>query len=422
VDVSPNEPAPEHRPVFEGSVAFHEHVALTRATRDARPNRNVSVVFELRGAVDIAALGRAVRWLAARHEGLRSGFVATTDSFRREVFAPRLDLEILDLRAAPTQARAVVEGRVCTVFPLDRAPLASMTLILLEPERALFVAVVDHVVMDFYAALLALRHLGDAYGRFVAGSVPALAPAPQPREIVAELAAWLAPALAQRSAWAVPWPADGFTLLSDPTRPGGCDPGTGLLVAPLPSRWDLQVAATREGVSGAALVVAAFATSLRGVCGRSDVGFSLARTGRHTARQRHTVASLVYTDTFTASAAVGRDLVAEAERFVRDESPWRRMYNALVAPPTRRILLNLLGPSCRLSLTGVVATERRDLLPPPQLFDAHDLVVQLAEVQGSFLVFLAYRTCWLEAETAGRLLAGFVDALSTLLRTPEAVR
>jgi hypothetical protein len=403
--------------LFDGPVTFHEHVALTRASREADGSRNIALVLAVQGGVDVQAMGSAIRWLSARHETFRTGFTATPGGFRRRVGEAAIDLSIVDL-GGEAEARDHVARLAREVRPLDVAPLGTLTLLRAAPDRSYLVAVMDHVAMDYASALIAARELGRAYDAFVGRSAPDLPPAPQPRDQVAELGAILAPALVERARWATPWPEDGFRLAPDPSRPGGLAPSTGVRVFALPPRRSVYALATRQGVCQVAPFLAAFARSLRSHTGRADVGFSLARSGRCTPAQRHTIA---------------RDRQPSVHGHVLGDEPSRGAVRR-----TARRGRSLRSRRCPLAAdvqrddgashparpdepprieVHVADVEPHRVRPPgspaaPALWEALDLVVQIAEVGSVLAAMVAYRECCFEPSTIDRLGEGLAQALS----------
>jgi len=405
----------------EGPVTFHERVTLTRASRGAVRSRNIAMVYELEGAVDVDALRAAVRHLVQRHEAFRTSFVpgGPTGFVRRvhDGVDPLREREFQDEPEAAAWMRAQMEE----VRSLDEAPLAVAAIARFAEDRAYFGVSADHVIADKLSALLAWKELARAYADHVDGVAPDDEPAPQPRELVGPNLALVGPVLKDRSTLP-PYPEDGYALEGDASRPGGLDPTPGVVLVALPGTGQLRRAANAAGVSRGALLVTALTYALREHARRPDVGFAVVRSGRTTRREWDTVAYMVFTDTYRCRAGEDADddaLLTDAERFLGDTAPWRRVYNALAAPPTRRILLNLLGPPVVFRLPGVETSERVDLLPPRELFDVHDLVVQMVEGRRACSAVVAYRDCRFERATMEAIAATFEATVRRLVARAE---
>ncbi|MEV6349049.1 amino acid adenylation domain-containing protein [Actinoplanes sp. NPDC051851] len=127
------------------------------------------------GPVDPALLGRALQYLAARHEALRTTFSLGPDGPVQHVHA---DGRIpLDEATTLEQAR---ERAAATRFDLTEGPLLRATLV---PEPAALVLVVHHIIWDGWSEELFDRELAATYTALAEGRAVGLpAPATQPAE------------------------------------------------------------------------------------------------------------------------------------------------------------------------------------------------------------------------------------------------
>jgi amino acid adenylation domain-containing protein len=140
---------------------------LDQAAPD-NPFYNCDVVLPL-GAVDPHALGRAFAQVVARHDQLRTAFVATDDGPRQLVRRSGPKLRLVDLRRiAPghreSAARTMAERQTRTPFDLAAGDLARATLIRIDRDHHLLVLVIHHIVCDGWSIGVLLRDLWAYYG------------------------------------------------------------------------------------------------------------------------------------------------------------------------------------------------------------------------------------------------------------------
>lgn len=132
---------------------------------------NTALKFRLDGPLDVAALGRALAALAARHEAFRTGYVEIDDQPVALVMPTGgLDLALEDLSdAAEPEALATERALAFAAAPFDLAspPLARLMLARLAPERHMLLFVAHHIIfdgasIDIFTADLASLYAGDA--------------------------------------------------------------------------------------------------------------------------------------------------------------------------------------------------------------------------------------------------------------------
>lgn len=141
------------------------------------PVHNISYECRFAGRLDPATLRAAVVDLVARHESLRTRFVARDNALWQVVQAPAEvpPVELTDLSGAddPEAAYRDLCARVGTrVFDLGRAPLLRMVHAPLGPDSDGLVVVVHHAVADATSAKLVIRDLTIAYEARLAGHPP----------------------------------------------------------------------------------------------------------------------------------------------------------------------------------------------------------------------------------------------------------
>ncbi|WP_196297459.1 non-ribosomal peptide synthetase, partial [Xanthomonas albilineans] len=140
-------------------------------------------VVALRGALNLTALRQALDRLLARHDALRTHFVAT-DAGPAQVIAPSniaMPLECIDLRhSADPQAAAqrYAEQETSTAFELEHGPLLRARLLQLAEDNHLLLVTLHHLIADGWSIGVLLRELGALYSAFVHGQHDPLPPLP----------------------------------------------------------------------------------------------------------------------------------------------------------------------------------------------------------------------------------------------------
>lgn len=230
---------------------------------------NLGVRFDIRGALDEAALVAAFETVAARHEVLRTTFHDGPDGpWSRVHDDPEVPVERLDLRREPDAERdRLLAQRTAVPFDLASGPPWRVTLARTEDGAAVLL-VVQHLVWDGPTFGIVCDELGAAYTDLVAGREPDRA---GPGRQVADVAA------AERAGWQDrPTAAEDLAYwrsrLSVPPRPvlaSGEDPASvgergartdRRLAEATPERW--RRAAGVCGVTPFAVAIACWAEVL----------------------------------------------------------------------------------------------------------------------------------------------------------------
>ncbi|GAA4899926.1 condensation domain-containing protein [Stackebrandtia albiflava] len=156
--------------------------------RKARRNRNPVVYtlaqrWHITGPFDVAAFTEAVGWWHARHAALRTRFTALPDDPDDpviEVLEPwDAAPEFTDLTVLPEPDRTTELERLCRAaverdLPLTEAPLWSLRLWRLEPERHVLLWRLHHAIVDGTAMARLQAELMHAYRAFRDGGTPEL--------------------------------------------------------------------------------------------------------------------------------------------------------------------------------------------------------------------------------------------------------
>ncbi|WP_238319423.1 condensation domain-containing protein, partial [Xanthomonas maliensis] len=129
---------------------------------------------DLFGALDLHALQRALDRIIARHEALRTCFVANDEGATQVIASPEVGfaLECIDLRNtadAHTHAQHDTELETQTAFDLTRGPLIRGRLLRLADEEHRLLVTMHHIVSDGWSMGLLVSELSSLYAAFAQG-------------------------------------------------------------------------------------------------------------------------------------------------------------------------------------------------------------------------------------------------------------
>jgi len=150
---------------------------------DRHPGSNtplVSLVYRLRGQLDLDAWRAAVGSVVDRHESLRTRFAAR-DGEQYQYFAPPsgLDMEYLDLSDVPAgdrevRARELLDQRMRIRLNYATGPLAVSTVVRIGDDDHVWMLTIAHVVADGTSLVTVIADLTVAYNALVDGRQPDL--------------------------------------------------------------------------------------------------------------------------------------------------------------------------------------------------------------------------------------------------------
>ncbi len=159
----------------------------------ASPAYNVFWAMRLSGELDVAALGRSLDGVVARHEVLRTSF-PMVDGEPRQAVAPKgdLPLPLVDVAALEDRARdeaieRLVREEIERPFVLERGPLARALLIRLGTMEHILVLTLHHIVSDVWSRGVINRDLMAFYQGHRSGIHP---PLPELPIQYADFAVW----------------------------------------------------------------------------------------------------------------------------------------------------------------------------------------------------------------------------------------
>ncbi|MEU5773101.1 MupA/Atu3671 family FMN-dependent luciferase-like monooxygenase [Streptomyces venezuelae] len=168
---------------------------LTRHRTHPRPQiYNVAMRLTLTGALDVPALRTALTRLVARHEALRTRFVADGEGewWQEALPARPVDLPEEDLFArlgsadtAADEAERLAGDAVAVPFDIEAELAPVLRLMRVDGDRWVLLFVLHHAACDGWSVSLLLRELAALYGAAATGGpdgLPAAESLPQPGE------------------------------------------------------------------------------------------------------------------------------------------------------------------------------------------------------------------------------------------------
>ncbi|MDX1997304.1 MAG: amino acid adenylation domain-containing protein, partial [Thermoanaerobaculia bacterium] len=255
---------------------LQERLWLAERFEPGSPAHRLHLAVRLRGPVDAAALARAVRVLAGRHELLRTTFVSD-GHHTSQIVAPESTLELQ--RQTPP---------VAVSFDLVRGPLVAFQLVEEGPATQRLEITAHQLVADAWTLRRWLAELGRIYRAETTGS-PVDLPPPvlQYGDYALRQRDWLASGerAIELSYW---WhrladAPQGLDLPLDRSRPAirAFHPGQRELALPTELVAGLQALAVNTGVDLPGVLLTAWKLLLARLTGEHDVVVGWPVTGRH---------------------------------------------------------------------------------------------------------------------------------------------
>ncbi|MFD9356168.1 amino acid adenylation domain-containing protein [Streptomyces sp. NPDC060031] len=403
----------------------------------------VPMALRLRGPLDTEALALALDELMARHEVLRTRYIAPDGSPVQVIDPPApldttpVDFSRLPYPVAVEQAEALLREETGRPFRLDREAPLRVLLVRVGAEEYLLALTAHHIAVDGWSADVLTRDLGLLYRAYRAGTeVP-----PRPPVQYADFAAW-------QARWAEsPSPERhlahwrerlaGLTPVELPTdrpRPAVRDARGELLAMAVPA--DLTEAvdalARRLSVTPFVVLLAAFHLLLARYTGQSDVSVGTPVAGRTRPEVEELVGNFINTVVLRADLGgdpsfaelidqVRQDVIAAYshqdlpfERLVDDLQPERD----LSRNPLFQVMFDLQhAQRTPLSLDGIVV----ERVAAPWQTAKFDLTLSLGRrADGSLNGLFEYATALFDRATVERMAGHYLSLLRGVTEYPEA--
>ncbi len=155
---------------------------------------NIPTAIRLSGALDIAALGRALDEIVRRHEVLRTTF-STADGRPVQVIHPAagVPLPVDDLSGLPADAQEIalrqhVQAEAGQPFDLATGPLLRARLLKLAEQEHVAIVVMHHIISDGWSMGVFVREMSVLYAAF--RDEKGISPLPPLPLQYADFAAW----------------------------------------------------------------------------------------------------------------------------------------------------------------------------------------------------------------------------------------
>ncbi len=410
---------------------------------------NEFLFARLRGALRPAALAAALDGLVARHELLRTRYVAAEGEPCQIVDPPgRRPLPEVCLQGLPAAGREVEMERVARQVArrpvdLERGPVLSALLLRLAADEHLLVVVVHHIAADHWAITIALRELSALYtsalagGAGQAGGAIDLPPLPiQYADFAVHERRWLSGPVLEGflDAWRrqLAGAPPVLDLPSDRPRPplqSFRGARAGLALTPT-ATMALKERARQEGATLYMLLLAGLQALCHRLTGREDLVLGTPVAGRNRVETESLVGYFLNVLPLRGRPHAElpfRDLLAQARQttldaFSRQELPFEKLVEALA--PERSLSFSPLFQTL-LNYQNVPAHTRQladlELSPLPIEIGIakFDLDLYLEEHDRALVGSAFYSTDLFDAPTVERLLRGLVGVLAHAAARPD---
>ncbi|MBW3655320.1 MAG: amino acid adenylation domain-containing protein, partial [Gemmatimonadetes bacterium] len=410
----------------------------------ASPAYLIPAALRLRGALDVAALERALAEVVRRHEALRTTFHVEGGQPVQVIAAPApLDLPVTDLRALPRAEREDAGRRVAAdeaarPFDLERERPLHARLVRLDDDEWQLSFTMHHIASDGWSTGVLVREVSALYGAFSAGLPSPLRELPiQYADFAAWQRAWLGGGVLDvQLDWWRGVLAGAPPLLELPTdRPRplvqGDAGGECPFHLPRAAAAALRELARKEGATPFMVLLAAWQALLARYAGTEDVSVGTPIAGRTRLETEGLIGFFVNTlvlrtDTSgdpSLRALLGRVRETTLGAYQHQDIPFEKLVEELQPErslghtPFFQAMLILQNHERGALRLGAVEAE---LLPAKQAAARFDLTLALAaEEDGALAGTLSYRAELFDAATAERMLEHFAALLAGAVAGPD---
>jgi len=401
----------------------------------------IPAALELRGALDVSVLERALAALIARHESLRTVFINGGGQPLQLVSEPRpWTLPVIDLSSElePRQRlKTLLREEAAQGFDLASGPLFRTQLYRLAPETYVLLMTMHHIISDGWSMTILIQELGDIYREFLRGQMPSLpAHRVQYRDFARGQRQWLQGEVLERlvSHWRkrLAGAPQVIELPVDRPRPP-VESHRGALYS-FTLNHELSEAlrrfARREGATLYMTLLAGFTSLLSRYSGQKDLLVGTPVANRNRAEIENLVGffvnTLVLRANFSGNPSVREFLAqireASLDAFAHQDLPFDRLVEEirpardLSRSPLIQVIFAFQNvPTRPLNLPG--------LTQAPLLVDAGaarvDLTLHVEAAAGALSAVFEYATDLFDEATVARMAAHFQSLLQAMIATPE---
>ncbi|MFF3164506.1 amino acid adenylation domain-containing protein [Streptomyces sp. NPDC003273] len=405
----------------------------------------VPTVLRVRGPLDVPALGTALSGLVARHEVLRTAFLADEDGTPRQVIsAPwQVDVTVHDLRAetdAETRAGEVLRAEATRPFGLDTGRLLRADVVRLADDDHFLLLMVHHIVSDGWSSGILARELRELYAAAVTGTEASL---PELPIQYADFAAWQRERLTgdvlegqlaywrERLAHVTP-----LELPTDHQRPAQPSGGGDVVTFSVPSEVAEALRATASG-QGASLFMALlslFQIVLARYCRQDDIAVGTPVAGRNRAETEELIGFFVNTlvlrtdlsgdPAFTELLARVKDTALGA--YDHQDLPFERLVEELAPDrdlsrnPLFQTMFVLQAPGSAEGQAWELTGTRTEPVEIERGVAKFDLTLTAVESSDGLRAVLEYRTDLFERATIERMAGHFATLAASVAGAPGA--
>ncbi|MEU6173220.1 non-ribosomal peptide synthase/polyketide synthase [Streptantibioticus parmotrematis] len=401
-----------------------------------------ALALRLRGTLDVAALGAALRALVDRHESLRTTFDSVDGHGVQTVHPPHdVPLPLHDLTGLPEEEgrsalrRLLAEERA-RPFDLRRGPLLRTALIRQADDDHVLALSLHHIITDGWSTSVLLTDLAHLYRAQLDAITPELPPLPVQ---YADYAHWQRTASCtgsddQLAYWKEQLASvEPLHLPTDRPRPAvrTSNGATTRLEVPAPTARRLARLGRERGTTLFTTLVAAAQVYLARLSGGTDIAVGTVTSGRDRAETQNLVGFFVNTlvlrsriearQPFTRVLSGVRQTVLDA--FAHQDVPFERVVDEVqpVRDTSRSPLFQVMvvlqnTPAADLDLPGLHVTDVETEVEQA----AFDLTLEFAETgSGALHGLITYNTDLFEAATAERMAGQLATLLDAIAHDPE---
>ncbi|RMR58801.1 Amino acid adenylation, partial [Pseudomonas syringae pv. syringae] len=397
------------------------------------------------GALDEAALQRALNRIVARHEVLRTTFVQTGDQavelciHPEETGCPLRKYDLTTHADSSSELARLMNEEAIGRFDLQQGPLIRGSLVRLSDEDHVLLLTMHHIVSDGWSMGVLTRELGALYA---SGCQAEADPLPQLSIQYADYAVWQRGWLSgavlhkQSTYWQTAL-LDAPALLmlpSDRVRPAQQDyTGDAVpVVLDATLSHELKALSRRHGTTLFMTLLAGWATVLSRLSGQDEVVIGSPVANRMSAEVGGLIGFFVNTLALrvnvsndpTVETLLSRVKACTLAAYEHQDLPFEQVVELLKpvrslshSPLFQAMLSWQNTPPAELALAGLELT----LLDSVARTAKYDVSLDLAEVEGRIVGSLEYATALFDRETAQRYVAYLERVLRAMVENERQV-